>query len=250
MYVTTPATGPMGISIKKGFKKIGKVAKKGVKTTALVVAPVMYVTGKALQLALKPLRSRINTIVTRRARKLSWDRRKTLVYTPSEKSEARKWTKAMFVKKGPHGRIIAALAGSSAHLGSFGATGVEEAAVAAGIAALTKLAANMVNNLNKKGDAPANPTGGVAEAASAAIVERARPQLEQQFAPAVEQVVQEVTPVVEAYDQAIDPTDQSATYDQLEGFGARPGISNLAGGIGIGLGALAIGVGIFAAARR
>jgi len=231
---------PLGFSIRRGFKKIGRGIKRGAKATGRGVATGAKYAGKgakvgakysvkaavaptkavlklsryAMNKLLSPIRSRFNTVVTRRARKLAYDRRRTTTFTPAERKEAYGWTKHQFRKKGYHGRLIAALNGPPDYvsLGEFGATGVEEAAIAVGVAVLTKLATNTLNSL-AKGGAPADPTKGVSQAATAALVQQARPGLEQRFGPIVRETQQELAPAAQAYRQATTvPVEAMPTY--------------------------------------
>jgi hypothetical protein len=107
--VTASGPGGFGISITKIAKKGAGLAKKGVKVAA---APIYYGPKLALDLALKPVRSRVNSLVSSRARKLSWTRRKSLQPTKVEVGEARAWVKQRFRAKGPHGMLLATLTGS------------------------------------------------------------------------------------------------------------------------------------------
>lgn len=157
------------------MKKTGKIAVKvGKLHLKLALLPatllIKYVASPALKLALTPLRNSINTIVSRRAKKLAWSNRKSSAPTPAETLEAKKWTQTRLKSKGPHGRLIAAAAGFKAStfkdgmLGtSAGQLGLEPATTAIIIASVP-VAVAIVNatarKLDKPDDAPRDPRAG------------------------------------------------------------------------------------------
>ena len=173
--------GSVGSKLKSGVKAVGKGAVKVVKTVGklhlkalklLVVMPLQafsaYVLHPALAFVIKPVVTRINTISTRRAKKLSWDRRKTLVPNAAETTESKKWTRNQLLHhRGIGGKLVAALA-YIATVGAkkpkfsdayeLGATGVEESVIAASVPIAIVIVTKTMDRLLTKG-APKDPRG-------------------------------------------------------------------------------------------
>jgi len=213
-------TPDFGFSIKKLVKKGAKIA----------VAPAYYSSKFALNVALKPVRSRINSVVAGRARKLAWTRRKSRQPIKAEVTEARAWTKQQFRKKGPHGALLATLAGVDSESTLLGDIGVAPALVAA-VPALTALAIQITKSLQSKGDIL--PPG-------------FQPAVEAAVAPTPEEAEQKAQ-------QSMDEMTAAAEQQALEGglLGDDLGLllppqpaSRVGLGIGLGLGLVAAGVGI------
>jgi hypothetical protein len=135
------------------LKTIAKVA------LAPVAIPGAIVAKKAFQLLTRPLRKNINKLKHRRALKLAWDKRKSTTPTQPERQEAKTWAKSKLKSKGPHGYLLSLLAGppdaAMSQLGlsaNFGATGAEEAAIAASIPILIKMLQELMQSLIKSGE--------------------------------------------------------------------------------------------------
>jgi hypothetical protein len=145
-----------GSAVSAGRKAVKKAAKVTVKP--LTVATAAAAKG-AFLLATKPLRVRINRIKARRALKLAMERRKSRVPTAAEKKEAREWTKAKLKSEGPHGQVLALLAGPADEvvlLGSaainLGAEPATMVAIQAAIPILTQVLNKLIQKLTKSGD--------------------------------------------------------------------------------------------------
>jgi hypothetical protein len=111
-----------GHGIVVGTKATGRGIATGAKATAhvavgagkLALVPVKelekHVLGPLLRLALRPVKSQVQKLVTRRARKLAMDRRKSTTPTPAETQEAKVWARNRLKgEKPPFGRILAML---------------------------------------------------------------------------------------------------------------------------------------------
>lgn len=147
---------------KIGAKAVYQAHK--IPTEWLVIKPTMWLAEKAMA----PVKSRVQTVVNRRAGKLAWDRRKSKTPTPAEHSEARTWTRNRLLAMSvivPGAPLLAAFAGAPNDY-QFG---IAPAVVAAAVPVLMAAAAAVISRLNTPGDAPANPAaGGGAPASSAA----------------------------------------------------------------------------------
>jgi hypothetical protein len=166
------ASGAVGVAKKVGSGAVtaGKYAGKAALTVGKVaLAPVWYLNKAALDLALRPVRSRAATLVARRASKLAWDRRRVKTPTPAESAEAREWTKNKFRAKGPHGHLFATLMGTPLNgLGGSFHLGAAPAIIAAAIPALTAIAIQILQSTQKSGEAPIDPAAGGAPPPEAA----------------------------------------------------------------------------------
>jgi hypothetical protein len=256
---SAPNLGLVPKLVKKAAKATASGVKKGAKATGKVTVKTAKATAKGVQavgaLALKPLRSKINTLTTRRAKKLAWDRRKSKTPTAAERSEARAWTKRTLSAKGPHGKLLALLAGASPGeaqdtLGAFGIApgplGVVEPAtialISASIPALTKLLQDIISAAAKSGAAPVDPATAPASAPAPAAVEHDTAPVPD-FVPYEESVTAE----------EIEEADMAGAFGYFSDgyFGDTLGASPQVGaGIAIGLATLAAGTGIFLAYRR
>lgn len=220
MHLAQPA---LGFSIKKLAKKGVKYAKKGAK---VAVAPAYYTSKFAFNLAVKPVRWRINTIVAGRARKLAMERRRSNTPNKAEKREARAWAKQRFRAKGPHGHMLASLAGGDDLLGALG---VAPAVIAAAVPVLAALATQMAKDMAKSGAIAltAKAQEALVPGAPTAAVEQA---------------------AAEAIEQSGDAATEAAE-ETLEGVSLvkKPAPRGL--GIGLGLSIVATGLGIYAATR-
>lgn len=140
----------------KPFKALKKVGKGVLKVAKVAAMPVAFVSVAAFKLATKPIRSKLSTLKKRRALKLAWDRRRSTTPTPAENAEARTWAKASLRRKGPHGVILATLAGDDALFGD--ALGIAPAAIVAAAPVLLKVLDLAMKSFAKEGSAPADPT--------------------------------------------------------------------------------------------
>lgn len=187
----------LGFSITSPFKKVGSVVKSGAKvvykahaiptkyavkattTTAKYAGKGAVVAGKAVykahaiptkwllvkptvwltEKATAPVKSRVQKIVSRRARKLAWDRRKSKTPTPAEHSEARTWTRNRLLALTPivpAAPLLAVFAGAPVLDSQLGANPY----VIAAVPVLMAAAAAILSQLSKSGEAPENPEGG------------------------------------------------------------------------------------------
>lgn len=163
--------------VAAGAKAVGRGVVKVAPTVAKVALAPAYLTHKLTMEAvnrgaLNPIRARLNTITSRRANKLAWDRRKAKTANSTEYQEARGWTKAKMNAKGPHGRLIAFLAGAAspgamAGLGDFGAVPV--AAIVAAAPAIIALLNQTIQTFQRSGEAPADPAAAEVPPPAAAI---------------------------------------------------------------------------------
>src|SRR5574342_18133 len=116
----------LGISLNpvKAIKKVGKGIAKGVSAGAKGVAkgtvavaktvtkPIVAVYEFAFNKVTAPLRSRVNSLKSGRARKLAQQRRGSNIPTVAENAEAKAWTKAKLKSSGPQGYLLALFAGA------------------------------------------------------------------------------------------------------------------------------------------
>lgn len=175
----------LGFSLTKPFKSVahavsheakavGKgavhVAKKATSPIArLALFPVVELNKVVLtpivKTALKPVKSRVNTLKTRRAQKLAWDRRKSTTPTPAEHAEATSWAKSKLRGEAPPlGLMLSLLAGPpiiderTPVIGQLGEPAT--ASVLASIPALIALMNTILSRSSKSGEAPASVGGG------------------------------------------------------------------------------------------
>jgi hypothetical protein len=175
--------GALGFSITSPFKKIGHAVAKGARATGHAAVAVgkttghvaikagktvakydpgtrlaIYTTKKLGNLALAPVRHRIDRLKDRRAKKLAWDRRKSKEPTAAERAEARAWTKSYLKKHPPHGTMLALLAGPPGFFDPDPAMlGVAPAVAAAAVPVLIALMDRLLGKASASGQAPSNP---------------------------------------------------------------------------------------------
>ncbi len=204
----------------------------------------------AAEKAVSPIRSKLSTLTNRRAAKLAFDRRRSKTPTTAERNEAREWTKNRLRAKGPHGRLVALLAGGpptfmDAQLGdNLGVAPV--IAVAAAIPPIVALLNTMINTFSKSGEAPANPAQPLQTAAD--LTQQTMQTYQQVTTPvAPAEPTADITPAPEpVVDAPVEPTPEA-----VQGFGADGDPSSNVGPIVLGiLGALAVGGGIYYAVKR
>lgn len=237
----TAIVNPTKIAVKstwatgKGVAKAGGQVAKGKFTSAgksLVTAAYQPVKGgvaiakqasKAVtDLALYPVRSRLNTLKDRRAKLLAWNNRTSRVPTTVEKAQARKDTKAMLSRQGPHGKMLSWLAGPTL-AGELGIVGYDDAALAAIATALTATAAKILTDAAKSKFAPADAAkAGAAAGASAGltrVVEKISPTAPpEEPAEPVTRTEVEAEPEAEAEEAAVEE-ETSNVEGALAGFG-------------------------------
>jgi hypothetical protein len=240
--------------LARGVGKVAKGAAKGV--VKLHTVPLKYtvkavkkVGQGALWLATKPIRSRINVMVNRRATKLAFDRRRTKTPTAAERGEARAWAKKKLAAKGPHGKLIALLAGGPSPVDLLGAPvfgmsvsagglGIDPAtltAITASIPVFVALVNTVINATSKSGEAPANPA-----AAPEAQPQAPAPTMNPPTSPEEVQAANAVVP---------DEMPPEAIDSNVAGYLGVPPDNTAAIVIGL-LGAAALGAGIYGATRR
>lgn len=156
-----PATRGYGMTTKTACstdRPKGALKKIATAAVAPALVPAALVAKKTFQLITRPLRKNINKLKARRALKLAWDRRKSNVPNAVDRKDARNWAKSKLKAKGPHGHLLALLAGppdtAMAELGmtTLGVTGAEEAAILAAIPILVSLLNKMMDGFIKSGE--------------------------------------------------------------------------------------------------
>jgi hypothetical protein len=136
----------------KGGKLATKTAYKGGK---FAVKQAMRIPKALADLALWPVRSQLSKLKSRRASLLAVQNRGTKTPTMAEKAQARKDVKSMLSAKGPHGKMLAYLAGGeSLFAGELGVVGYDDAALAAISTALLSTAVKIVRDAASSKFAP------------------------------------------------------------------------------------------------
>lgn len=247
-HIRRAAGGVAHVAKKVGGGAISVGKKVGGTALKVAVLPAYYVTKYAADLALRPVRSRINTLVGRRAAKIAWDRRRSKQPTGAEHNEARNWAKARFKSQGPHGHLLALLAGPTLQ-GQLGDFGVAPAVVAAAVPILVSIATGMIKKYAGTGEAPEDPAAAAAAAAQQ-VVQQAMPAAVQQYIPQPAQQI-DVAPSQPAAElPAPEPVPVDPVPAATEGyFGAPPPDTTAAIVLGL-LGAAAAGTGAYLAFRR
>jgi len=164
-----------GRGVVRGVKATGHGIATGAKivgNVALVPAKeVAHIAKTVLQLPLRPVRNRINTLAHRRANKLAWDRRKSKTPTRPEQIEGREWAKNKLRGAGPHGKILVALAGAGPGLyapnfwhepspGQLGQDPATVSLIAASIPIFIALLNELLGKAARSGEAPERVGGG------------------------------------------------------------------------------------------
>lgn len=175
----------VGSGVKKGTVATYKFTKKTVKSAAGAAADVGKAIGKGVlkpfefiaHQAVKPIKNRVVKLRNRRAAKLAWDARKSKTPNAQEQAAAKAWTKSHLKSKGPHGQVLALLAGSEWEYGEFhgydnfgNPLGMEPATaslIAASIPIFMALMNKVLGSADKSGEAPANPGADAAANAEA-----------------------------------------------------------------------------------
>ena len=217
----------------KSFVKAQLEPVKGGVALTKHAGKTAYQASKAVtDLALKPIRSRLGTLKDRRAKLLAWNKRRSRVPTTVEKAQARKDVKSMLSSKGPHGKMLAWLAGPT-FAGELGVVGYDDAALAAIATALTASLVKIINDAAKSKFAPADAAkaGTAAGLTTAAQVISPTAPAEETAAeePAAPVTQEEVTaePTVEAEEAAVEE-ETSNVEGALAGFGMLDGFLSVA----------------------
>jgi hypothetical protein len=205
----------------KSFVKAGlEPVRGGAQLTKHAAKTGLQVTKAVTDLALRPLRGKLNTLKDRRAKKLAWDKRRSTLPTVAERAQARKDVKGMLASKGPHGKMMAWLAGGPMFAGELGVVGYDDAALAAIATALTASAVKIIQDAAKSKFAPAD----AAKAGAAAGLTTAAEQIAPETTAFVREV-QKTTPeevAQETVTQAEEAATEAATEEveeALEGAG-------------------------------
>jgi hypothetical protein len=188
--------------------------------------------------ALAPLRSRLGTLKSRRAKKLAWDKRQSTTPTAAESAQARKDVKSMLSSKGPHGKMLSWLAGGPMLAGELGVVGYDDAAIAAIATALTGVAVKIINDAVKSKFAPVDAakagatslTTSATQAAATATTNAAQKYLPPAEEPAAKPVTQEdvaAEPAAQAEEAAIEE-DTAAMEGALANLGMLSGFAGVA----------------------
>jgi hypothetical protein len=151
-------------TVKSTAKAVGHIA-------AIPAKEVAHIAKTVLQLPLRPVRNRINTLAHRRANKLAWDSRKSKTPTRQEQITGREWAKNKLRGEGPHGKILVALAGAGAPLyapdfwhepspGQLGQDPATVSLIAASIPVFIALMNGLLGKAARSGEAPERVGGG------------------------------------------------------------------------------------------
>jgi hypothetical protein len=159
---TVSATGKLVrgdvVGAGKGFVRAGVEPVRGGAQLVKHGAKTAYEASKYVtNLALWPVRSRLNILKDRRAKLISWEKRGSKMPSTVEKAQARKDVKSMLSRKGAHGKMLAWLAGGDPNdngLGDLGVVGYDDAALAAIATALTTSAIKILSDAAKSKFAP------------------------------------------------------------------------------------------------
>jgi hypothetical protein len=167
-FSITHAFKKVGHGITSAGKEAGHLTKKyGLKVGELAVLPVAelnkIVAGPILRVALRPIKSRVNTLKSRRANKLAYDRGHPTP-TPQDQADARSWTRNKVKHQIPFGPVFYALAGAPtpsffgyaqpAPVTMFGDP--TTATIVASIPPMIKLMDDFIKSSSKSGEAPAH----------------------------------------------------------------------------------------------
>jgi hypothetical protein len=162
-----------GVDVGGPFRRLKKVArtgtrlaKRGTKLAVLTANPhamtmkAAKLTGKVVAAATGPIRKRIfraffGKLTGRRARGLSWQRRRSLNPSAGERQEAQRWATGYVKRKGVLGKLVGAALGGEATIGEPATAAV----ITASIPLLIQLARKALKKAEGEG-APADPRGG------------------------------------------------------------------------------------------
>jgi hypothetical protein len=222
-------------------KKVGRGVASGAKTVGKGVARgAKFVGQHAFNLAVSPIRHFTNQMISRRAAKIAWDRRKSRQPMPAEVAEAKAWSKNQMKAKGPHGKLIALLMGPPV-VGAFGQVDpVSQAAIVSASAALAALASQTLKSLAKGGSAP-DPA-----ALQQQIQDYAAKQAE---AEAARRITQGQKAVESGAEQVVQSAD-AGVQEGLTGWGAADATTSKGAVVaGMAIGTIAAATGVFLAMK-
>jgi len=169
-----------GVDVAGPFRRLKKVArtgtrlaKRGTKLAVLTANPhamtmkAAKLTGKVVAAATGPIRKRIfraffGKLTGRRARVLSWQRRRSMNPSAGERQEAQRWATGYVKRKGVLGKLVGAALGGEATIGEPATAAV----ITASIPLLIQLARKALKKAEGEG-APADPRGPGGEGQSA-----------------------------------------------------------------------------------
>jgi hypothetical protein len=159
-----------GVDMGAPFRRLKKIArtgtrlaKRGTKLAMVTANPhamtmkATRLTGKALAAATGPIRKRIfraffGKLTNRRARVLSWQRRRALNPNAGEREEARRWATGYVKRKGVLGKLVGAALGADVSVGEPATAAV----ITASIPVLITIARQALKRAEREG-APADP---------------------------------------------------------------------------------------------
>jgi hypothetical protein len=170
-YVNGDEVGARLRGLKRLARKGGRLAKRGAMLSLKAEPHVL--TARATKLAAKglgkglaavtgPVRRRIfraffKKLISRRARLISWQNRRSLRPSPAEQRQAQSWAGAYVRRKGVLGKLVgAALSGEVAGAGALVGEPATAALVTASIPVLIALARRALKAAEREG-APADP---------------------------------------------------------------------------------------------
>ena len=177
-YVKGDEVGVGLRGLKRLARKGGRLAKRGAVLslkaephvlTARVTKLAAKGLGKGLAAVTGPIRRRIfraffSKLISRRARLISWQRRRSLRPLPGEQRQAQSWASSYVRRKGILGKLVgAALSGDVAGRSDLVGEPATAALVAASIPVLIQLARRALKTAEREG-APAEPQAAGASA--------------------------------------------------------------------------------------
>jgi hypothetical protein len=205
-------------------------------TTKHAAGTVTQASKAAMDFVLAPLRSKLGTFKMRRATKIAMDRRGSNAPTAAEKAQARKDVKSYLSAKGPHGKMLAWLAGGPMFAGELGVVGYDDAAIAAIATALTATAVKIISDAAKSKFAPAAAVKQGAAAGTAVAAQAAQEKVAQYLPPVAEEEAAPAEPVTQeevAAEPAAEAEEEATATDTEAMEGALAGLGMLAGFAGV-----------------
>jgi hypothetical protein len=164
-YVNGDQVGARWRGLRKTARKGGRLARRST-SLAIRANPVMSRTTKLVSKGVAavtgPVRRRIfraffKTLISRRARTISWQRRRSLQPLPGEQRQAQSWATAYVRRKGILGKLVGvALSGDVSGPSDLVGEPATAAVITASIPVLIQLARRALKTAEREG-APANP---------------------------------------------------------------------------------------------
>lgn len=170
-YLRGDEVGARLRGLKRLARKGGRLAKRGAVLSVKAEPTVLTARttklaakglGKGLSVVTGPIRRRIfrtffKKLISRRARLISWQRRRSLRPSPGEQRQAQTWAAAYVRRKGILGKLVgAALSGEVAGTHDVVGEPATAAVIAASIPVLIQLARRALKAAEREG-APADP---------------------------------------------------------------------------------------------